>query len=271
MEWRCEWCGKPHEEEDPPCDNCGHGTFERAVVPVAGSEAGSNATVWVCTECGSEHVKHTPPCNRCGNHTLEKRVQEFDDAETDVPGYLDLLTPRYVAGLVVAVALAGAFALGATGVVDLPGFGTSVPDVSDVPGNATAAGDVSLTAVETSYLAALDAERRAADQPEFTRDGTLDEIAAFYNQRRVKAAVGEGSRPSQDRMRSLLGGPCEGDIVLLSPQTRIEPGDSAETLGQRLAQRSLDGGDVGDISDTKTGVDVHVGPDGTVYLAQFVC
>lgn len=74
MKWRCEWCGKPHEADDPPCDNCGHGKFENAVVRQAGDTADSNAmTVWVCTECGREHPKNSPPCSRCTNAKLEQR------------------------------------------------------------------------------------------------------------------------------------------------------------------------------------------------------
>ncbi|MFC7058003.1 hypothetical protein [Halovenus salina] len=72
MEWRCEWCGKPHEEDDPPCDNCGHGQFEKAVVRQTDlSEEGSQEAtiVWVCPDCGREHPKHAPPCSRCGNPT----------------------------------------------------------------------------------------------------------------------------------------------------------------------------------------------------------
>jgi len=274
MDWRCEWCGKPHEEDDPPCDNCGHGSFERAVVPVAGGEVGSKAAVWVCTECGREHTKHSPPCSRCGNHSLEREIQEFDDAETAVPGYLDLLTPRYAAGIAVVLVLAGVFTLGVTGIVDLPGFGTSVPDVSDVPGNATAASDVRLADIERSYLATLDDERRAADRATVTREATLDEIATFYNQRRVKTTVGEGSLPSRDRMRSLLDGPCDGEIVLVStppPQTDVGAAGSAASLGEGLAGSVLERSELADVSATRTGVDVHVGPDGTVYLTQFVC
>jgi hypothetical protein len=274
MDWRCEWCGKPHEEDNPPCDNCGHGSFERAVVPVAGGDVGSKAAVWVCTECGREHTKHSPPCSRCGNHSLERQVQEFDDAETAVPGYLDLLTPRFAAGIAVVLVLAGVFTLGVTGLVDLPGFGTAVPEVSAVPGNATAASDVRLADVEHSYLATLDDERQAAGRDTVTREATLDEIATFYNQRRVKATVGAGSLPPRDQMRSLLEGPCDGEIVLISsppPQTSIGAAGSAASLGGELADSVLDRGELADVGGTRTGVDVHAGPDGTVYLTQFVC
>jgi ribosomal protein L40E len=84
MEWRCEWCGKPHEENDPPCDNCGHGSFEKAVVRRTDLSEGSDeasTVVWVCTECGREHTKHSPPCSRCNNATLERQEKTLSDEE----------------------------------------------------------------------------------------------------------------------------------------------------------------------------------------------
>ena len=87
MEWRCEWCGKPHESDDPPCDNCGHGTFERAVVRQSSSGEAGSTIVWVCTACGREHTKHSPPCSRCNNATLERQEKTISDDElTQRPG-----------------------------------------------------------------------------------------------------------------------------------------------------------------------------------------
>lgn len=86
MEWRCEWCGKPHEENDPPCDNCGHGTFEKAVVRRPNAESDPASTVvWVCTECGREHTKHSPPCSRCNNAQLERRRKEITAENLTTP------------------------------------------------------------------------------------------------------------------------------------------------------------------------------------------
>ena len=89
MEWRCEWCGKPHEEDDPPCDNCGHGSFEQAVVPRPDLAASNpeTTTVWVCTNCGREHPKHSPPCSRCNNAKLERQEKRIDESNlTAMPG-----------------------------------------------------------------------------------------------------------------------------------------------------------------------------------------
>lgn len=85
MEWRCEWCGKPHESDDPPCDNCGNGQFERAVRPVA-PEGEGGPTVWICTECGRDHPRNNPPCSRCGGMELEKREQTYEEGDAIGPG-----------------------------------------------------------------------------------------------------------------------------------------------------------------------------------------
>lgn len=88
MEWRCEWCGKPQEENDPPCDNCGHGKFEKAVVREKSLDSDVNSTVvWVCTACGREHTKNSPPCSRCNNAKLERQRKEITDENlTTLPG-----------------------------------------------------------------------------------------------------------------------------------------------------------------------------------------
>ena len=271
MEWRCEWCGKPHEEDDPPCDNCGHGSFERAVVPVAGAgeSLGSEAKVWVCTSCGREHTKHNPPCSRCGHGELELQRQEVSDDELEVPGYVDLLTPRYVLGLVVVLAVAGVFVLGVTGVVDIPGFGGGVPEVSDVPGNAAAAGNVSFDDAERAYLSRLNDARERVNVSSLSRDGDLDAVATFFNQKRVKA---EGvSREERDRVQGVLEGTCETSPQVVTASVPPESVDSAAALGDALVASSVQDGEADTVDGTRTGVDLHATPDGQVYLLQVVC
>ncbi|MFT4881255.1 MAG: ribosomal protein L37E [Natronomonas sp.] len=271
MEWRCEWCGKPHDEDDPPCDNCGHGSFERAVVPVANAEEslGSEAKVWVCTACGREHTKHSPPCSRCGNGKLERQRQEVDEDELAVPGYVDLITPRYVLGAVVVLALAGVFVLGTTGLVDVPGFGGGVPGVSDVPGDAEAAGNVSFGDAEQAYLSRLNDARGAASVSTLSRSGDLDSVAAFLNQKRVKdEAV---SREERDRVQSVLEGACETSPRVVTTTLRQGTFASASSLGDALVGSSVQNGEANAVEGTQTGFDLHATPDGRVHLLQVVC
>jgi hypothetical protein len=273
MKWRCEWCGKPHEENDPPCDNCGHGTFEEAVVrqtDLSEEEGPESTTVWVCPECGRAHPKHNPPCSRCGHPSLEKEVQRVDESELSPPGYLDLVTPRYVVGLVIVLGLAVVFLLGVTGVVHIPGLSSGVPDVSNVPGDAETANGLSLSAAEDAYVAELNEVRAENGDAALTRDERLTEIAAFYNQRRVKATYGDGSLPSRERMRSLLSDSCQGQILQITPTLDVNGYGSGDAIGLAFAEQTLSQGDTTD-AQTKTGVDMHVAPDGTIYLTQFAC
>jgi len=273
MDWRCEWCGKPHDENDPPCDNCGHGSFEKAVVrqtDPAETSGPESTFVWACTECGRTHTKHSPPCRRCGNHKLVREEQFVDDSELAAPSYLDLLTPRYALGLVVVLALAGLFVSGLTGVIDVPGFGNDVPDVSNVPGDADSAGEMGLAAVESAYLDAVNDARANGSDGEVTREKRLDEVATFVNQRFVKSEYGDGSPPSRDRVEELVGDSCaDGFAVEFETLQRSDYGTAAG-LGEAFASETTDS-EIRAPSVTTVGIDTHTAPDGTVFLTQIVC
>jgi len=268
MEWRCEWCGKPHEENDPPCDNCGHGSFEQAVVRQGPDESGpETTTVWVCTECGRTHTKHSPPCSRCGNHELVMEEQRVGDGELDVPSYFDLLTPRYALGLLLVLGLATVFLLGVTGIVDVPGFGTSVPEVEDVPGSATTAGNASLEDVEESYVSALNDRRSEEGAESVSRTDDLDEVATYVTRQNVKADHGDANLPSADRVNSLLDERCDGEVTIQLLMRSSGENTTAADLGVGFAAESPLGPDAA----TDVGVATHTAPDGTVYLTVVVC
>jgi hypothetical protein len=279
MEWRCEWCGKPHEEDDPPCDNCGHGTFEEAVVRRTDLSDGSgpeSTTVWVCTECGRSHTKHAPPCSRCGNHKLVAEEQGVDEGELSAPGYLDLVTPRYLAAAAVVLALAGVFLAAVTGLVYVPGLSPGLPPVSDVPGDGETAGDRSLASVEGAYLDALNDRRVAAGLDALDREESLDDVAAYANRRVVKARHGDGSLPEQGQINEALTGACDPGsvtpaLVTLGPARGVEAATSDADLGAALARQRTSGSDLASAERSVTGLDVHVAPDGTTYLSQFTC
>lgn len=274
MRWRCEWCGKPHESDNPPCDNCGHGTFEKAVVQqtdLSGEEGPESTTVWACTECGREHTKHSPPCSRCGNAKLEQQQSRVDESELSAPGYRDLLTPRYAAALAVAGLLATVFVLGFTGLADVPGFpDDDVPSVDNVPGNATQSGGVALAAVEDEYVAEINTRRETDGIDRVERTGGLDEIATFYNQRAVKEVFGDGTLPDADRLGELLGNECdaraESGFTFITQNGTTD----AATLGSRLAASIQERQFQPDREATTIGVDVHAA-DGELFLSHLVC
>ena len=291
MKFRCTYCGKPHERNDPPCDNCGHSEFEKAVVPMAPEAEDADAAttyVWICTECGNDHPKHTPPCDRCGSGPLERREQTFDEdavvsdmldganddrsPSADV-SYLDVLDAKLVLGFVGVGALVAVLALGFLGVVTVPGITPPGP----VPGNATAAGGLSLSEVETAYVAGLNDRRTAEGGDELTRDEQLRDAATYINQERVRATYGTGDGPSGDRVRSELGDAC-GDVTPALVQfssTSSLTAESADATVTDLAEALLVAPDAPDPTIAAerglTGVDAHVGPDGRVFVTQLVC
>jgi ribosomal protein L37E len=332
MRWRCEWCGKPHEENDPPCDNCGHGKFEEAVVQQAGAGDGqdsmlvwvctacgrehaknsppcsrcNNATFerrekvvtdgnltdgpnaneigsveqetmtgWVCQNCGKEHTKNTPPCDRCGTATFERETKTISDDELTIPGYLDLVTPRYAAVLGVVLLIAVVFGLGAAGVVDLPFFpDNGVPEVENVPGNATTTeGGVSLASVESAYVESLNDQRAAAGLDPVARSDRLGDIAAFYNQQRVKADFQE-SPVDYEKTRELILEECRfarpdrASIPIDSGATATGLGESVSTGFDALVEPPDNEYEYG--SFDSIGVDVHA-VEGTLYVYRVLC
>ena len=349
MEWRCEWCEKPHEENDPPCDNCGHGKFERAVVPVgpegnsnplvwvcascgrthqrnsppcsrcghakltkheqsfdeddplasvreestskgerAADATGDSVTVWACTECGRQHPRNNPPCSRCGNMALEQREQHFEDIQPDGGSWLDALLSRYGLGLVGVVLLAGILAAGGAGIIDVPGIGTGPPAVEDVPGNESSVGHLDLAEVEQEYVEELNDRRAAADYNELTRSGDLAAQATYANQRTVKAVHGDADPPSEEELNRELSRPDEcvseiryGELLVLPDQfddhsvTSVDDErDLAEIIigeyEDRMETQSAEG-EFMSAPAGYVGVDIHVGPDGSVFVTQFVC
>ena len=278
MKWRCEWCGKPHEENDPPCDNCGHGTFEEAVVrgaPAGDAEPGTT-TVWVCPECGRAHPKNSPPCSRCGHGKLEMEERTVDDyGDVGAPSYRDLITPRYAVGLVAALALAAVFVLGATGIVAIPGLTPPGLDVAGVPGNATVAAGIDLGAVEDAYLDGLNERREAGDVEPLASDEDLTEVTRFFNQRAIKESLTDRDLPSTDTAAKRLRNACSSEPLVWDlgrGDVSIDGFGDAESLAEALVDRSeFRSGSVGADAGPKTGIDLHVGPDGTVYVLQLVC
>jgi len=290
VKFRCTYCGKPHERNDPPCDNCGHSEFEKAVVPMAPEAEDADAAttyVWVCTECGNDHPKNTPPCDRCGSGPLERREQTFDEEavvsemldgtngdrspSADV-SYLDVLDAKLVLGFVGVSALVLVLALGFLGVVTVPGITPPGP----VPGNATSAGGLSLSEVETAYVAGLNDRRTAEGGAELTTDERLRDAATYINQERVRATYGNGDGPSGDRVRSELGDAC-GDVTpsLVQFSTTSSLVEESADATAALAEELLAAPDAPDPTIAAerglTGVDVHVGPDGRVFVTQLVC
>ncbi|WP_415381368.1 hypothetical protein [Halosimplex sp. TS25] len=272
--WRCAWCDKPHDRNDPPCDNCGHHKFEKAVVPVAPEDPDhEREPVWVCPECGRVHQKNSPPCSRCGNAQLERRIPDESDYADELGGtsYVDLLSARYVAGLAVAAVAGMVLVLGLLGVITLPGMG------DDVPGNAESFAGVDLSDTEAAFVAELNDRRTDAELAEYERHESLDDTARLANQGRVRELAGEGTAPSDERLREELDGACGAEVgSLVQFRRSFGEGDPALDSADALAGALVDGyeSDAENFYETANGlvgVDVHAGPDGRVYVSVVVC
>jgi len=266
--WRCAWCDKPHERNDPPCDGCGHHKFEKAVVPVAPENPDHTPEpIWVCPNCGREHQKNSPPCSRCGNATLERRTPDYSDLdELGAPSYLELLEPTYVAGVAVALAAGLVLVLGVAGVGPLAGVAGGSLTVNDVPGNSETWAGLELSAVESAYVERLN-ERRGAGELE--RDGRLDDVARFYNQRRVKATYANGTLPDSRRLRDAIGDACEESPTLVPFTVTGEEFGSASDAAEALLGGAPDR--ITTAGGSRIGVDVHAGPDGRLFATQLTC
>ncbi|KDE58702.1 hypothetical protein EL22_03040 [Halostagnicola sp. A56] len=282
MTWRCAWCGKPHESDDPPCERCGYNSFNRA--DDAAGEGGHGDTsptyVWACTNCGREHVRNSPPCARCGNHTLERTEQTFNESDPDLAGasWLEVAKPYspFIAVFVIVVAL---FATGIVPPSVIPGIGT------DIPGEATEANGIDLE--ETALLVhdRLADERAAAAETE-TGSGTdggasleydegLEAFATAENQRLVVSAYTDDDGGDRTDL-SAFDLPCESEPqgIQILAQDSIDAYDTEAALADDLAERLLEALDSQGIEQgdhDADGIDVHVGPDGAILAVYVAC
>ena len=275
MKWRCTWCGKPHEENDPPCDNCGHNKFEEAVVRDESGGAGETGTVdtgtqylWICADCGRQHMRNNPPCSRCGSHDLEKTEQDYEDVERELetPSWFEVAKPYLPAFAVIGI-VALLFATGIVPPSILPGIGP--PPMPDAPGNASEASGIDLEAAEAEIHERLQNERNADARREY--DDALAAAAEYRNRElvAVQYADAERSRVSLDD----FGAECTTDLAGARPtlETDVDEFDDKSDLATEAAASiaaeepaALEAGYAGD------GIDVHV-VDGTVYVAYLTC
>jgi len=271
VKWQCAWCGREHDSEDPPCGTCGHEVFE-PVEEGSVSPFESGSIVWVCTNCGREHVKHSPPCSRCGNHDLEKRDAGGVDLTEEVssPGYLSVGKP-YIVGIVAVVVLVG---LALAGVIPIPGV-SGPPAPPDAPGDADRHAGLDLAVVETALHDRFESEREAVGSADRSRDSGLDAFATYATRHRVA----ERYDPDYDGSVPDLGAfdpPCGTSPAFGIAEPAVDPGGYAgeDALANGIADAMLDDGGFGDaILDDRSieGIDVHVAPDGSIFVGYITC
>ncbi len=265
MTWRCTWCGREYDANDPPCETCGRETFER-VEADSPSAFEAESFVWVCANCGREHVKNPKICTSCSHPTLKKRpVGEGLDEDLESPGYLAVGWP-YLLGAVAVVALV---ALVLAGVIPIPGVGPPAPP--EAPGEADTAAGLDLRTVEAELRAGVAAER-GTDRD---RDDGLDALVTYL----VRHDVATRYDPDYDREFPGAGAfdpACDGELggeVVDIPVDPASYGDEA-ALADELVARLLDRSGFRALvtgEATAEAVAVHVTPDDTVTVAYAAC
>ncbi|PGF18090.1 hypothetical protein CP556_19615 [Natrinema sp. CBA1119] len=289
MKWRCTWCGKPHAENDPPCDACGHNTFEKAVVRVDdetqsetesdvdtdadfGSELTESGTVdtgpdyvWACPNCGREHVRNTPPCSRCGNPDLERVEQTYEGLERDLetPSWFAVAKP-YLPILVVIGVIVALFATGVISPSILPGIGP--PSPPDAPGDGTEAAGIDLEATEGEIHDRLEADR---DESRAVDDG-LAAYSEYYNRAYVANEYGDADHEPPEL--SDFNADCSGDHVVrqVPGVLTIDDYDDERELAEDIVGALRSNDDVTRTGYDAEGLDIHV-VDGSVYVIYTTC
>ncbi|AGB32157.1 hypothetical protein C488_07512 [Natrinema pellirubrum DSM 15624] len=290
MKWRCTRCGKPHASNDPPCDECGHNAFEKAIVRVDDTDDGSSGErsgsepipsgtvetgpeyVWACTNCGREHVRNTPPCSRCGNPDLERVERTYEDVERDLdtPSWFEVAKPYLPIFAVIGVVVA----LFATGIVPpsvLPGIGP--PSPPDAPGNASEQAGLDFETTEAAVHDRLEGERTGSDTRRYD-----DGLAAYAeHQNRGLVAVEFDDREPDAAEPDDFGHDCGDARVVGAPlvlsDRSLTAYDNESAFAADVADGLLSsrfGDDIRSGYDAE-GLDVHVAPNGDVYVFYAAC
>lgn len=272
MKWRCAWCGREYGSDSPPCETCGHETFE-PISEESRSPFQSGSFVWACTDCGREHVKHSPPCARCGNHRLEKRtVSEGDFAdEITSPSYLSVGKP-YLAGIAIVVGLVGLVLLG---VVPFPGIG-GPPTPPEAPGDGDRSAGFDLETIEMALHDRFEAERDStgAAAREFGADGT-DAYIEYLTRHRVAERYDSSysdSMPEASEFDLRCG--TQPTLGVATPPVDLGSFDDEASAAEAIADELLREEGFADtvLGDARSeGIALHVGPDGTVFVGYLAC
>ncbi|WP_435335562.1 hypothetical protein [Haloarchaeobius sp. TZWWS8] len=266
MTWRCDHCAETSRA--PPCDDCGGdaGAYERFV--------------WRCRDCETQHNRNNPPCTRCGGMTLDQQTPDYSHLDAELAGssYLDHAKPALLPLAILAILGALLF----SGVVSVPTplmDALDGPTVSDAPGHADEANGLDLEAVEAAVHQRVADHRESEGLAELGTSSDLDRAAEFENQKRVVDTY-EGGSVSGSVEDFSLGCNSPASLIISgsrSPDglaTTVDEFESEDQLATSIyAALVFDAGTRGAIesADQSYAVDVHVGPDGSIWVVHAVC
>lgn len=281
MSWRCEWCGELQDTDDPPCQNCGHDTFEEA--PTQEAEADADGPTFACLNCGHEHQEDDPPCDRCGGSTFQRRTgaPEEQPLAGIKAGLAGVLKTKHLAGYGAVALLLMLVIVGAVSGVTLPGFAAETPEgpppIADPPGSGETIGTLSVAGVEETYLEVYNVRRSGVGGGTVTRNATSDEAAAYYNKGRVDARYTNANPPTEGGVARF---PLQCDrpqVVSYEVAYDRTPGSvdrykNETAMATALVDAYIERGNRIRSAEVGTmGLDIHVGPDGRVFVTYVLC
>ena len=221
---------------------------------------------WECEHCGERTPKNNPPCSNCGGMSMEK---------VPLNGARDVQEAEALAGTSRRTVLA----YGAAGAAAVVGGGYFIwdaltpPAIPDASGNADAAGGISLAAAADAILAGVNDERSAA-LAEVERVQSAARFATAYT---VVEGESGSARELFQRLDEFRIGRFQfvRRVITGDAGTRgIETFADADELAAAVVDSLLGDDEVraflANERFANAGVDVHVDPEGDVYVAVVV-
>ena len=221
---------------------------------------------WECEHCGERTPKNNPPCSNCGGMSMEK---------VPLNGARDVQEAEALAGTSRRTVLA----YGAAGAAAVVGGGYFIwdaltpPAIPDASGNADAAGGISLAAAADAILAGVNDERSAA-LAEVERVQSAARFATAYT---VVEGESGSARELFQRLDEFRIGRFQfvRRVITGDAGTRgIETFADADELAAAVVDSLLGTDEVraflANERFANAGVDVHVDPEGDVYVAVVV-
>lgn len=274
MEWMCAECGALHQKNNPPCKECGAMQFEKTVVrrkPEDDNVDPANVE-WECPECGRRHPKNNPPCSKCGNMQLDSVEVDHSTDEPVSAGFSthDMLK---AVGLITVVAVL-IFGVLNTGVLN-----QSSPTVNNVPGEANESSGLDLRTVEYNIYENINEERSIEGIGTLSVKSKPTEMAKYYNKLMVKRGQYPLNKSSKDVFKSFS---CHPTLAYnrigyesATNERAIGYYSTEEELAREISRSWLSSSDTRPIlldeESSSMGVDVHVAPNGDVYVTVVLC
>ncbi|MEY7849894.1 hypothetical protein AB7C87_11935 [Natrarchaeobius sp. A-rgal3] len=206
---------------------------------------------------------------------LERREQRFDDEDVVVPSASYLSAAKQYAPLILLFTVV--IGITTTGVVTLgmlPGHGPPAPP--DAPGESETAAGLEFEDVEHQVHDHLEAEREQRDVGSRSYDTELASLATHLNRNEVRSA--HGDEPTGEIRPEEFGLSCSrtitvfplvlaGDVGIDAYEDESELAETIETTLRldRALERELFA------THSEEALDVHVGPEGSVYVLYATC